>query len=161
METKTLLEKISYLFEGVDCSEISSVPSAFRGCRVSRIMIARLNRVSNEAVETVDQDDYSLPHVNYYKVREEIDPFLDSSPMILSIMSNMGGRRRSETVAQDAIGYRIPKEEQVAVVKYVCYDKDVFRTKVSSGPTQKISPLKVELVANAKTDHISLCLYSQ
>lgn len=80
IDTKTLLEERRDLLHGPDCSSVKFCSSSENGGRVSWLMIARLNRMSNDLVSSTKADHYLRGNaVDYYQVRGEKDPFPDPS----------------------------------------------------------------------------------
>lgn len=77
VNTKTFLEERRDLFDVADCSAVKSLGA--RGGKVSRLMIARIQGVSNDDVEPILQSTGGRPPVDYYTVRDEPDPFPDES----------------------------------------------------------------------------------
>lgn len=80
VDTKTLLEERRDLLDGTDCNLHHLDVGTSKMGRVSRLMIARLNRLSDctgniSGPEHGNRD----TSVNYYDVREEMDPFPDAS----------------------------------------------------------------------------------
>lgn len=91
VDTKTLLDERGDLIDGCDCSSIK-VDRKGIGGSVSPLMIARIKRVTNDAVtdKTVtfttsnvvfDTSKAAMREttIDYYDVREEEDPFTGSS----------------------------------------------------------------------------------
>lgn len=79
VDTKLLLEVRRALLDGPYCSTTRAVGNGTHGGQVSRLMIARLNRVLNKSVEAVMNASNDRPHVGYYKARDRQDSFPDPS----------------------------------------------------------------------------------
>lgn len=94
VDTETLLEDLRNIFNGSDCSAWEPTGNNDKGGPLSQLMIARLNRIPNSAV--FESRDYEMQiisisisntqpipsrheFVNYFEVREEKDPFPDTS----------------------------------------------------------------------------------
>lgn len=76
-DTKTLLEQKRVVLDGYDCSDVINDCTSSNNGQVSLLLTARLNRIDNDSDENAN--DINRPHVNYYRNREEEDPFPDTS----------------------------------------------------------------------------------
>lgn len=79
VDTKTLFEERRDLLDCANCFAIKAASAGIRGVQVSRLMITRVHRVSNDFVEDNHCKDYSRARINYYNVNEEADPFPGAS----------------------------------------------------------------------------------
>jgi len=81
VDTRTLLENNRAVLDGSDCSDIGNPTALRRGGKISRMMIARLNRI--QEAESPSEESHRLladrPRVNYHTARSEEDPFPDPS----------------------------------------------------------------------------------
>lgn len=159
IDTKAMLEKHRDVLDGADCSTIRS-PSLSTNGKVGRLMIARLNRIEGDI--TLNEQDTTRPHVNYYSVREEEDPFPDSSlldPIDSSQESEINDSliRMMDTASKNGLS-EIETEE---LSKIVNEHKNIFRVSFSSGPPANVEPLRIELVNDAKPVRVRLRNYTQ
>lgn len=166
VDSKTLLEERRDLLDGADCSSVRSLSPNSSGGLVSRLMTARLHGLLNSDLETSLPPDQNLdaprPHVDYYQVREEPDPFPDSSLMD-PIDSSQTEEVDSEinNMIDNAVENGFPSAHVSALKKLVSDHTDIFRTSFSSGPPADIPPLKIDLVPEAKPVRVRLRNYSQ
>ena len=79
IDTKTMLEQNRDVLDGADCSSVRSPSLSGRDGHVSRLMMARLNRVIGDTTKHDASSSSSRPRVNFYEAREEEDPFPDQS----------------------------------------------------------------------------------
>lgn len=150
VDTRTLLEQNRAVLNGADCSSIGNPTAPTRGGFVSRIMLARINRI-------VDH-----PRANYYMAQTEEDPFPDPSLLdpldseqhddVLGAVHDMIERSKSNG---------LPDQYHDRLEKMVYSHLDVFRTGLSSGPAAKLPPLQIALTPDAKPVKVRLRNYSQ
>lgn len=86
VHTKTIHEERGDLRDVADCSTVKSTLSGTRGRTVSRMIIARLNDVTNYGFESVLQPSEWRSQVDHFKVRKYPDPFKMNLFYILSIL---------------------------------------------------------------------------
>lgn len=162
VDTKTLLEERRDLLDGSDCSSIGAANTGTPGGQVSRLMIARLNRVPNSHVSTDNPSVDTRPRVNYFKVKEEEDPFPDSSLMDpVDSTQSEEVKVEIDNMLQLAVTNGFPTEKLPQLQELVLDHADLFRTSFSSGPPADIPPLKVDLVPDARPVRVRLRNYSQ
>ena len=166
IDSKSLLEQKRDLLDGVDCSAVRDLPGATRGGKVSRLMLARLNQVSNDEVDSAanptDASDPSRPTVNFFTVRNEQDPFPDSS--LLDPVDSEQHDEIASTVEQmvaDAVDNGFPVDKLTELQKIVSDYIDIFRVTFSSGPPADFPPLRIDLHPTAKPIRVRLRNYSQ
>lgn len=162
IDTKTLLEERRDLLDGADCSTIRAASSGLHGGQVSRLMVARLNRTTNDAVEPVMEIFENRTRVDYYRVKEEVDPFPD--PSLLDPVDSDQSEDVETAVSkrlQDAFDNGFPEEKQQELTTIVKDRINVFRVSLSAGPPVNVPPLKIDLVADAKPVRVRLRNYSQ
>lgn len=174
VDTKTLLEDRRDLLDGTDCGKVSASARTRDGKtgKIGRLMLARLNRVENEAVVPTRQDntdDADLDaagvrksSVDYYEVRDETDPFPDASIIdSLHVDQKQDIEAGMEKMLRDAAGKSLPEDHAGKLEKMVRKNADIFRTSLSSGPPAKVEPLRIELSPDAKPTRVHLQNYSQ
>lgn len=162
VDTKTLLEERRDRLDGADCSAVKAATSGSGGGRVSRLMIARLNRVTNDSVEPVIHPDDNRHHVDFFKVREEADPFPDASLLDpLDADQHDEIQEALESMVQDAKKNGLPGHREAELRRIIFDRKDIFRVSFSSGPPAKVEPLKIDLVSDARPVRVKLRNYSQ
>lgn len=162
IDTKTLLEQKRDVLDGFDCSSIRNTPSGTRGGQVSRLMIARLNRVSNSDAEPSLTSKADRPHVDYYQVREEPDPFPDKSLLDpVDSEQHADVTEAIDKIVQDASDSGFTPAKLPELKEIVSTHMDIFRTSFSSGPPAGFPPLKIDLAPNAVPVLVRLRNYSQ
>lgn len=152
VDTKSLLENKRDVLNGTDCS---TVKPHITGGHVSRLMIARLNRMTNEDFD-------ARPRVNYYDVRDEEDPFPDKSlldPVDSSQHDEIA--QDVEKMVQTAVDNGFPDDNVPQLKKIVNDHMDIFRTSFSSGPPANIEPLQIDVAPDATPVRVRLRKYSQ
>lgn len=163
VDTKTLLEERRDLLDGSDCSNVE----AGKGGTVSRLMVARLHCVPNEAVseDCSKEGDptYSRDSsVDYYRVREEEDPFPDPSVLDpLDIDQEDAIESGIDSLLEEANRNGMQGKELERLQRTVRAHKNVFRTSFSAGPPAKVQPLKIDLVPDATPVRVRLRNYTQ
>lgn len=129
--------------DGTDCLQIQSV--ADRGRRISRLMIARLNLVSNadtDADKDVDPThNPDLPRVYCNRARTEADPFLD--PSILDPIDETQEEEVLHAVADIitlAKNNGLDYYSTTRLTDMFQNHMDIFRVYFSAGPPAKVRP---------------------
>ena len=163
IDSKTLLEQKRDLLDGIDCSSVRQYQCATHGGKISRLMLARINRVSNDEIEQ-QKDDFDKPatNVNYFITRNEPDPFPDSS-LLDPIDSDQHDEVANavEKMVQKSVDNGFPMEKLSTLTRLVNDHIDIFRVSFSSGPPAKFPPLKIDLQPDAKPVRVRLRNYSQ
>lgn len=163
VDTKTLLEDRIESLDGTDCSP-DLLQRKTTGGQVSRIMLARLNRVGNDQMDAPNPTvpDPTRPKVNYYRARTEGDPFPDPSLLDPVDMEQheaiTTALARMQTAAFDA---GLASDKRPVLAKLLSDHVDIFRTSFSSGPPARLPPLRIELTPDAKPVKVRLRNYSQ
>lgn len=160
IDTKTMLEQNRDNLDGADCSAILPSLSQEGIGKVGRLMIARLNRQRGDEPSTMHSTD-SRPRVNYFEVREEEDPFPDSS-LLDPIDNSQHGDIEVElhNMIERARGNGLDDKQTQQLSDVVNEFKDIFRTSFSRGPPANVEPLKIELTPDAKPVRVRLRNYS-
>lgn len=162
VEPKTLLEHNRAVLDGTDCSSVRNNVLNDQGGRVSRIMIACLNRVLGDGSEASDQPSLGRSRVKYYQARSEADPFPD--PSLLDPVDNEQ-EEEINLVAQHI--FKSAREEGIgeahadALQNTVLQHMDIFQVGLSAGPPAKLPPLKIELLPETRPVQDRLRNYSQ
>jgi hypothetical protein len=157
-DTKTLLDRNRDVFDGVDCTGIGKNDDVGT---VGRLMTLRLNKLPAPQNSAVILDE-NRPRINYYDVRQEEDPFPDSSlldPMDSAQQDDI--KEAADDMINQAIDNGLPLQHQPALRKTVLDHMDIFRKTFSSGPPAKVSPLKIDLLPHASPVRVRLRKYSQ
>lgn len=156
-----LLEERRDLLDEADCSSAQS-SLLIRGGRVSRLMIARLNQVSNAEVGDAQPLDYMRPRVNYFNVRQEQYPFPDSS--LLDAPDCVQSDEVKEEIAQMvhvAVEDGFLNDHLTDSKKIVSDHMEIFRTSLSHVSAADVPTIKVDLFPDAKPVKVRLRNYSQ
>lgn len=160
VDTKTLLEDRIKSLDGTDCSP-NRLP--VDGGHVSRLMVARLNRISNDQMDmTTGPPDPSRPKVNYFSARAEEDPIPDPS-LLDPVDEDQHADIKTAVADMQEVTHKncLPDEKLQSLAKLCADSIDIFCTSFSSGPPARIPPLKIELIRDAKTVKVRLRKYTQ
>ena len=132
MDTRILLENNRSVLDGADFSHVGNPTTLNRGGNVSRMMIARLNRISNSD-PVKEETESSRPRVNYYTARSEDDPFPDSS-LLDPLDEDQHDEIRAEVknLKDTALENGLQPDDGATLDKMVDDHIDIFRTAFSS-----------------------------
>ena len=133
VDTHTLLKENRPVLDGADCSHVGNPTTLNRGGNVSRMMIARLTRISNSD-PVKEETESSRPRVNYYTARSEEDPFPD--PSLLDPMDEDQHdeiRTEVKNLKDTARENGLQPDDAATLDKMVDEHIDIFRTAFSSG----------------------------
>lgn len=156
MDSMSLLEQKRDLLDGIDCSAVGDIPAPTRGGSVSRLMLARLNKVDSNGDsydEQAKQNDHTdntstdevrainvdRPRVNCCATRNGPDLFLDST-----LHDLLDSKQHSDVVTavdkmvQHTVGNGFPTDMLPQLSTVMNDHIDIFRTKFSSGPSVRI-----------------------
>lgn len=159
VDTKTSSEERRNFLDGFDCSSITPVT---RSGQASWLMIDRLNRVPNSCVVDDKSLDNDRPRDHFYKVSDEEDPFPDTF-LLDPVDSAQSNEIKSsiEDMIQVAFENSFPIAHRNDLEELVLDHTDIFRTSFSSGPPAEVTPLKTDLVFDARPVRVRLRNYSQ
>ena len=162
VDTRTLLEGRVSRLDCADCSHIGYLTTISRGGSVTRMMIARLNRVREKTPVSCEYLPPNRPRVHYHTARTEREPF--PNPSLLDSLDedqHEDVRRMVGDMVTKAKKNGMPSAAAENLDRIVRGSMDVFRNSLSSGPPAKIRSLKIELTADAKPVKVRLRNYSQ
>ena len=161
VDTRSLLENNRAALDGVDCTDVGN-PTILQGGAVSRIMIARLNRIREEEFKTPDDGKSDRPRVNFYAARSEEDPFPDSSLLDLFDEDQHEDIRSAvQALVQFAKDNGLPQDSATELDEFVNSRLDIFRVSFSAGPPARIEPLTVDLTPEARSVKVRLRNFSR
>ena len=159
VDTKTLLEERVSSLDGTDCSP-DLLPKA-NGGHVSRLMLARLNRVNNDEVDTPPTADPTRPKVNYFSARAEEDPLPDPSLLDpIDEEQHEDIKTAVDDLRKQAFENGLASDRRPMLGKLLSGHMDIFRTSFSSGPPARLPPLEIELTNDATPVKVRLRKYS-
>lgn len=168
VDTKTMLERDRERLDGADCSALKSSKN---GGSVSRLMIARHNRIVNTPKEDEIPGEQGLsgskledrrPRVDYFESKEEEDPFPDESLLDpIDVAQQDEVMKEIQAMLSRASEEGLQGELLTRLKTLVLKNTDVFRVGFSSGPPAQFKPMKIELVPNAKPVRVRLRNYTQ
>lgn len=162
VDSKTLVEQRHGSLDGFDCSALKAAQAGTHGNQVGRLMIARLNRPPNPVEISAPPLVDSRPRDNYFKVREEKDPFPDFS--LLDPVDSVPTEQASsaiEKMLEDAADQGFLEADLLSLRKLVWSHSNIFRISLSSSPFAEVPPLKIDLVPDARPTRVRLCNYSR
>jgi len=162
IDSETMLERNRAVLDGADCSHVGNPIAHKQGGTVSRLMVARLNRIGN--FETITEDDATAeqPRVNYYECRNEKDPFPD--PSLLDPVDSVQHAHIREAVqrmSKAAAGNGMPQQDVATLEQLISDHMDIFRISLSSGPAAAVDPLRIDLKSDARPVRVRLRNYSK
>ena len=160
VDTRTLLENNRLSLDGADCSHVGNPTRDARAGIISRVMIARMNRVQDGEENKTSEG--SRPRENYYKARREQDPFPD--PSLLDPIDSAQHSEIIEAMNMMKVDTRkngLPDSEALHPDALIDSFADIFRISLSSRPPAKLRPLKIELLPGAKPVRVRLRNYTQ
>lgn len=160
-DTKTLFEEKRDMLDGIDCSAVPNSTAVSRSGYVSRLTVSHLNNLpSSDGIDKSDCD--NRPRVNYYDIRQEEDPFPD--PLLLDPVDTDQLQEVLDLIKdmiQTTINNGFPNRELPELREVISDHTDIFRVCFLSGPSAKLSPVKIDLMPNATLVHVFLRNYSQ
>jgi len=158
VDTKTLLESNRASLDGTDCADIGNPTIVDKRGHVGTIMDKR----SAEVEHHIPNQDPNRPRVDYFQSRKEIDPFPDASlldPVDADQGADIDGA--ISDMLKQAEDNGLKGKHLHRLQKMVMDNVDIFRVGLSSGPAADITPLKIDLTADAKPIRVKLRNYSR
>ena len=134
VDSRTLLENNRSLLDGTDCSQVGNPTASDQRGLINRIMVARINRISNDDVEPLRSD---RAKVNHFRSRNETVPFPDPSLLDPIDVDQHGEIRHAlETKKKESRENGLLEPYSPHLDSLLDEFVDIFRTSLSAGPSQ-------------------------
>lgn len=147
------------------------------GGSVRRLMVARLNRVPNNAVfenegnkmqkisvsiSTAQSAPFCRESADYTEIREEKDPFFDAFALNPVGDDQMGNVENSmQKMVEEAVSNGVPEDKKGVLSNILSKRIDTLRTFFIIECARKSRPIQIDLVVKAKPVCVSLRNYLQ
>jgi len=158
VDTKTLLESNRDALDGIDCANVGNPTVAENRGHVSAIMSQR----ASEVEKFIPIQDPLRPRVDYFQSRKEIDPFPDASLLDrLDADQAPDVQGALDTALAQAGKNGLQGRNFIRLQNMANNNLNIFRVGLSAGAPANITPLRIQLSADATPTRVKLRNYSR